>query len=305
MGLFISSLKNKLELLAKNNTLGLRVGGFFITFILVLVSGYLGWLIERISFSEITVVKSIGLIILVFSLSSAIAYKSLRKSVKSIIDSLNEVSSEKNIKDARKKLRNIVGRDVNHLSKKEILRATAESASENSVDGIFAPIFWMFVGIILWKFSTNLPGPLALSWSFKATSTIDSMLGYKKGNLFWIGYFGAKLDDFLTWVPCRLVLITLPLISQRWYLAPKLIKKSLTEGSKDESPNSGISEAIFANCFQIRMGGENKYDGVIIKKSILAAEAPEANEYSINKLIDSIFLLEILWTGFMVVINSF
>ena len=43
--------------------------------------------------------------------------------------------SAKNIKQARRNLSKIVGRDVQNLNPDEILRATAETASENSVDG--------------------------------------------------------------------------------------------------------------------------------------------------------------------------
>ena len=37
-------------------------------------------------------------------------------------------------------------REVKNLNKAQILRATAETASENSVDGVFAPLFWMMFG---------------------------------------------------------------------------------------------------------------------------------------------------------------
>ncbi len=55
------------------------------------------------------------------------------------------------------------------------------------------------------------PGPLALAWGFKAASTLDSMLGYRQGRLRWLGTAGARLDDLLVWLPCRLVALTLPL----------------------------------------------------------------------------------------------
>ena len=42
------------------------------------------------------------------------------------------------------------------------------------------------------------PGPLALAWGFKASSTLDSMLGYRSGRLRWLGTAGARLDDLLT-----------------------------------------------------------------------------------------------------------
>ena len=241
-------------------------------------------------FFDSKLIKSTGLLLLTISLTSSIASKSLFDSVKKILDLLPE-----NINEARKELKNIVGRDVKNLDQEEILRATAETASENSVDGIFAPIFWMIIGTIIWNYSTELPGPLALSWGFKASSTIDSMIGYKKEDLRWLGTAGAKIDDLLTWMPCRLVLFTLPLISKPLNLLPNLVKSSIKEGSLDDSPNSGISEAIFANCLEIQMGGENIYNGIKRIKPILGGKHSKATKESIRKLISYIIRLEILW----------
>ena len=81
------------------------------------------------------------------------------------------------LKPARRNLSWIVGRDVQSLDRKGLLRAAAETASENAVDGVFAPLLWMVIGALLWKILPSGPGPLALAWGFKASSTLDSMLG--------------------------------------------------------------------------------------------------------------------------------
>tara|TARA_Y100001968_G_scaffold292816_2_gene298354 strand:+ start:46261 stop:47238 length:978 start_codon:yes stop_codon:yes gene_type:complete len=297
MGWLINHIRNFVESIAKDNKSKLKVGGFFISFLLILTSGFSGWCVERLATTEDPYISILGKILLLIGLSSSIAYKSLKKSV---IDVLNAIPNEpesatKNIKFARNKLSKIVGRDVQNLNKEEILRATAESASENSVDGVFAPIFWMTIGGIFWHASINLPGPLSFAFIFKASSTIDSMVGYKIGRLRWLGYSGAKLDDFLTWIPCRLVLISLPIVSRPWRLAPELIKSAWEDGSKDQSPNSGLSEAIFAHCLRIRMGGENIYHGNKTIKVVLAENEPEASKESIIKLLNAIFRLELLW----------
>tara|TARA_Y100001968_G_scaffold326636_1_gene370130 strand:- start:327 stop:728 length:402 start_codon:yes stop_codon:yes gene_type:complete len=121
------------------------------------------------------------------------------------------------------------------------------------------------------------------------------MIGYKQGRLRWLGKAGARLDDLLTWIPCRLVLITLPLITLSWKDIPKTIRKACEEGSKDNSPNSGISEAIFANCIGIRMGGVNRYQNKITNKPDIATNSPIADKRSIKLLLDSIIFLELLW----------
>ena len=66
------------------------------------------------------------------------------------------------------------------------------------------PFFWMLVGAVTAGLAPMAPGPLCLACIFKAASTLDSMLGYRRGRLRWLGTAGARLDDGLTWLPCRL-----------------------------------------------------------------------------------------------------
>ena len=149
------------------------------------------------------------------------------------------------------------------------------------MDGIFAPLFWMFLGTILWEFNQSLPGPLAMAWIFKASSTIDSMLGYKKGKLKWLGFTGAKLDDLMVWIPSRIVLITLPFCCKTKQSIFKTIKIAWKDGIVDSSPNSGISEAIFAYCAEVKMGGVNYYKREKRIKPIIAEKKNLTEE--INK----------------------
>ena len=305
MGKVIRTLEKVVEKISKDRPLKLRLGGFILTIVVVLISGLSGWSIERVSIAKPFGAELISQIPLIIGLSSAIAAGSLRKAVFKVlleIDKTDEITSIR-LEKAKKALRKIVGRDVNNLNESEILRATAETASENSVDGIFAPLFWMFVGVILWRINPILPGPLAMAWMFKASSTIDSMLGYKFGSLKWMGTAGARLDDFLTWIPCRLVLLSLPLISKPWKEAPTLIRDAIREGSLDSSPNSGISEAIFAHCGRVKMGGENYYRGKKIYKSILAKNAPAASIKSVKRIVNISLRLEISWILLSIVLE--
>ncbi len=177
MGMVISFSKGLAERVAKESKLKLYIGGLIITFIVISLSGISGWIIERLFlFFEI---KNPILSTLFFSfiLSSSLASKSLNNSIIEIINLINKENYRDKITHLREKLSLIVGRDVQSLDTNEILRASAETASENSVDGIFAPLFWMFLGTIFWEFNQSMPGPLSMAWIFKASSTIDSMLG--------------------------------------------------------------------------------------------------------------------------------
>ena len=239
----------------------------------------------------------------------------------------------------RSQLAWIVGRDTEQLTQPEILRALAETASENAVDGLFAPLFWMLVGSGInlaalgvaahavvpsvdgvglaagaagggavevglvatpvaqlaearhvlppMAFSPPalvplalrpwlpLPGPLSLAWGFEATSTLDSMLGYRRGRLRWLGSAGARLDDALTWIPCRLVALTLPMAAGRPRQTWSLFRQALEQGRPDPSPNAGVSQAAYGLAAGVRLGGLNHYSGEPRPKPILAPDQPQ------------------------------
>ena len=232
---------------------------------------------------------------MVIFLASSLAAKSLFESVVKVIKALDNKSKRNYLKAARQELSHIVGRNVDSLSEQEILRATAETASENFVDGVFAPLFWMGAGYFFWTFSPFSPGPLALSWAFKASSTMDSMLGYREGKLKWLGTASARLDDVLTYIPCRLVVFSLPLVSRPFKEFPSLILSSFRDGSRDLSPNSGLSEAIFAHCANVKMGGENIYNRKKVLKPMLAINSNEPSQKGIYKILNIGFRLEVSW----------
>ena len=295
MGLVISFLRGLIERIAIDNKLKLYLGGLIITLTVVSLSGISGWIIERLFlFFEI---KNPILSTLFFGLilSSSLASRSLNKSILEILNIISKENTIDNLSNIRQKLSLIVGRDVENLNKNEVLRALAETASENSVDGIFAPLFWMFLGTIFWEFNQSMPGPLSMAWIFKASSTIDSMLGYKEGKLKWIGFSGAKLDDLMVWIPSRIVLITLPFCCKTKQSIFKTIRDSWEDGIVDSSPNSGISEAIFAYCAEVQMGGVNYYKGQKKIKPIIAKTYPMASINSVKKILSLSLRLQLAW----------
>ncbi len=304
MGVVISFSKGLAERIAKENKSKLYIGGIIITFIVVSLSGISGWIIERLFLFFETKNPILSTLIFAFILSSSLASRSLNKSILEILNLIREENTRDNLSNIREKLSLIVGRDVQHLDTNEILRASAETASENSVDGIFAPLFWIFIGTFFWQFNQSIPGPLAMAWIFKASSTIDSMLGYKEGKLKWLGFTGAKLDDLMTWIPSRIVLITLPFCCNTRQSIFKTIKASWNDGIVDASPNSGISEAIFAYCAEVRMGGVNYYKGKKKIKPIIAKSYPIASINSVKRILNLSLRLQLAWIlGFFLIIK--
>jgi adenosylcobinamide-phosphate synthase len=67
------------------------------------------------------------------------------------------------------------------------------------------------------------------------------------------------LDDLLTWIPCRLSVLTLALLSGRAGPVWRICRR---DGPQDPSPNSGWSEAAYAAVLGVQLGGVNWYQGV-------------------------------------------
>ena len=304
MGTVINFLRELAERIAKENKSKLYLGGAIITFTVVFLSGITGWIIERLFFYFEIKNYILSTLLFSFILSSSLASRSLNESIYEIIKFTRKQTDETGLDVLRQKLSLIVGRDVENLNINEILRAAAETASENAVDGIFAPLFWMFLGIIFWQFNQLLPGPLAMALIFKASSTIDSMIGYKEGKLKWLGFTGAKLDDFMTFIPARIVLITLPFCCNPKQSISKTICQAWKDGVLDPSPNSGISEAIFSYCAEVRMGGINYYKGKKKIKPIIGKYFPNASTHSIKRILNLILRLQFAWIlGFLLIIK--
>jgi adenosylcobinamide-phosphate synthase len=163
-----------------------------------------------------------------------------------------------NIGDAREKLSQIVGRETAELNQDKVLRASLESLSESTCDGIVAPLFYLFLGGV----------PLAMA--YKAISTLDSMIGYRTERYFYFGKFAARLDDAANFIPARLtagflVLATLTLRlngARAWRIAWR-------DHANHLSPNAGYPEAALAGAFGIRLGGPSIYFGKKIDKPYL------------------------------------
>lgn len=323
MGWWISVLRRSAEAWAGDRPGRLRLAGACITVLLVGGSAGAGWLLEALAWRQ----PALGLPLLWLGLTSCLAGASLEQAVRAAVAPLERHPAEappspEALAEARGRLAWIVGRDVDQLDEAGILRAAAETAAENSVDGLFAPLFWLLVGAGLWLTAglmppaaglmvsadglivtghtlahgvPPVPGPLALGWAFKASSTLDSMLGYRRGRLRWLGTAGARLDDLLTWLPCRLVALTLPLLQAGRSHAVAQLRLALREGGPDPSPNAGVSQAAFAAAAHLRLGGANHYGGVRIDKPVLGAGWPAADQAGVERLLRLSRQLELLW----------
>lgn len=231
-----------------------RGSGIVLGLTLIIGSGVLGWLIVK---GASFIYPLFGIITESIILASCFATRSLRNSARDVLYAL----TSGNLEQARTKLSLFVGRDTQNLSEAEILRAVMETVTENATDGAIAPLFYAIVGAFI-----PTIGSVPLALAYKAASTLDSMVGYRSAPYTYIGWFSARLEDYLTWLPCRLTVITLALLSGK----PKQVWKICRRDAlKDPSPNSGWSECAYAAVLGVQVGGVNWYSGVAKSKPLL------------------------------------
>lgn len=159
---------------------------------------------------------------------------------------------------ARSNLSMIVGRDTENLDDKRIIKATVESISESICDGIVAPLFYLALG-----------GPV-LGIAYKIISTLDSMVGYKNEKYQYFGWFSARLDDIVNYIPARitglLIVLSAFILGEN---GRKSFKILFRDGKKHPSPNSGFPEAAMAGALEIELGGVSSYAGIKSEKELL------------------------------------
>ena len=253
MGWVISGYTSLVVKYSKNRLIR-RLAGIGLGIGLILGSYFISWLIV-LGATWIDPLFGIGIEIIL--LASCFAGRSLRFAA---IDVLQPLTAEK-LELARSHLSQYVGRDTENLSREEILRAVMETVAENTTDGVTAPLFYAILGAFLPGVSS---APLALA--YKAASTLDSMVGYKREPYTDLGWFSAQLEDILTWLPCRLTVLTLALLSGKPKSVWDLCRR---DAIKDPSPNSGWSECAYAALLGVQLGGTNCYQGVAKEKPLL------------------------------------
>lgn len=189
-----------------------------------------------------------GIAVEAILIASGLAQRSLQVAAEDVYKPL----LNKDLDGARQKLSWIVGRDTFHLDESEITRGVVETVSENTSDGVTAPLFWAFL--------LGAPG----LWVYKAVNTCDSIVGYKNEQFRQFGFASARLDDLLNYIPSRITgfLILMLTRNKRNLSFAKRLKEWTQYAPKHPSPNSGWLEAATAVQLGIQLGGENSYGGV-------------------------------------------
>lgn len=245
---------NRLVFAVIKSAVGLRFAGIVLGLGLIGGSGLVGWGLVAVARFVHPVA---GIMVESIALASCFAGRSLRDAAWDVLRPL----ATGDLETTRRKLSLYVGRDTENLSEPDILRAVMETVTENAVDGVMAPLFYALVG-------AALPGvgSLPLAFAYKAASTLDSMIGYRHAPYTDLGRFSARLEDKLTWIPCRLTVLTLALLSGKPSYVWQMCRQ---DAIADPSPNSGWSECAYAAVLGVQVGGTNWYGGVAKEKPLL------------------------------------
>ena len=151
------------------------------------------------------------------------------------------------LEQARRLLRNLVGRETAHLDETEVVRATVESVAENTVDAVTAPVLWA-----LWA---GAPGVLA----YRAVNTLDAMVGHRSPRYERFGWAAARADDAANWLPARITATAVAAVGPN--RAGAVFRAVRDQAPAHPSPNAGVVEAAFAASMGVRLGGVNDYAG--------------------------------------------
>ena len=282
----IGNLISGLEKLIRKNFGNLKAGGFFLVSTVLLLSCGIPLIILVLAYRISAVLGIIAESIMCFYL---IAAKCLKDESMKVYKNLADNDTE----GARKAVSMIVGRDTDKLDKYGIIRAAVETVAENTSDGVTAPIIYMSLG------------GAGLGFFYKAVNTMDSMIGYKNEKYKDLGYFAARLDDFMNYIPSRftavLMIVSSFILGYDCKNAYRIWKR---DRRKHASPNSAQTESVCAGALNIRLAGDAYYFGQLHKKDYIGDNIREIENDDIKSANKLMYMTAILTLGISLAVRG-
>ncbi len=165
------------------------------------------------------------------------------------------VLERQGLEAGREQLSTIVGRETLNLDEQQIRTAVLETLAENLSDGVVAPLFYYALG--------GVPAMMA----YKMANTLDSMIGYKSEKYRDFGWFAARFDDLVNFIPARITALLMVVVS----VSGRGLAYIFKYGHRHSSPNAGYPEAALAGILNCRFGGPNVYHGVLVEKPYIGS----------------------------------
>jgi len=296
--------------LIKTNRNKNRLNGFIMAAILIFNFNLIFLIILTLSSINPILYLAVASILL----STNFAIKSLINSVDPVYQNLN-----KDLEKSRESISLLVSRNTSQLSEKEIVSATIETLTENITDSIVSPLFYIFLfgylGIcgLTWfnihpatwwpeSLFTGYQLPVLLAVlggvSYRVVNTLDAMVGYKDNNNLNIGWFSARFDDLLNYIPARitgvLVVLSALILGQDYKCAWKIMQ---SDARNTPSPNSGYPMAAAAGELGVQLIKPGVYTLGYSKNELKLESIKEA--INLTKIVTVFFIMLILLLTFI------
>lgn len=183
-------------------------------------------------------------VVTILLLKSTIAIRGMERHAMAVSARLEDGD----IQGAGGRLASIVKRDTANMSRKQICSGVIESVAENTVDGVTGPLFYYG--------AFGLSGALI----YRTVNTIDSMAGYRSEIFRDVGWFGAKCDTVLNWIPSRLTGRIMALAASiLGYDGAGGRRTILRDAGRPESPNAGHTMAAIAGALGVTLEKPHHY----------------------------------------------
>ncbi|MEG2096618.1 MAG: adenosylcobinamide-phosphate synthase CbiB [Pseudoflavonifractor sp.] len=248
MGRLIALLEPPLRRLCPKTQRGQRGAGLLLVLLVLGIStgltAALLWLCGQVS------------VWLAFGAEALLCYQLLAtKSLAQASNGVYQALDRQDLPAARGAVAMIVGRDTETLDETGVSKAAVETVAENASDGVVAPLLFMALG------------GATLGMFYKATNTMDSMVGYQNDQYLDFGRAGALWDDVLNFIPARLAGLLMALSAiPAGFDGANAVRIFFRDRKNHKSPNSAHTEAAAAGALHVQLGGANYYFGQRVEK---------------------------------------
>ncbi|WP_104402882.1 adenosylcobinamide-phosphate synthase CbiB [Vibrio penaeicida] len=187
--------------------------------------------------------------------------------------------------EAREKVGWIVSRETEQMSEYQITSAAIESVLENGNDAVFGTLFWFIL--------LGAPGAIL----FRLANTLDAMWGYKSPRFNSFGFFAAKADDFMGYLPAKATAYSYAILGN----TKNAMKCWKAQAKSCSSPNGGPVMTSGAGALNIKIGGPAMYHGKMHDK-IYMGSGDLAKPEDIPRACRLIVRTSLLWCSVLIVL---
>lgn len=234
-----NSIERNWKILKDKNPLVETLKGIIFTLIYISIPTLVVYLTLEVIRASQTAYVLVAALILNYCFSISAFYDTVKPIKKSL--------DNKDIESARQRVKHLVTRDVSKMDKRLVASSTIESIGENICDALIAPIFYyMLFGV---------PGAVAM----RISNLLDGRLGHKTPEKKNIGWFPARLDDLLQFIPARITGLLIVLSAVVLGNVTNSLKILIRDRSKDDGINSGWTIASLAGALNVQLEKPDAY----------------------------------------------